>query len=274
MDRRPDFPTFTQAFFVCVALIVIQVIVTVIYMGFGGKFNAGNPAAVGIVSTISALILFSFLLPYKGLSVAALFHSGPSSVHSVLVLLTLPIVLVAFGTGVMVLNILSVLLYLLPMSQGQVEMFSELSGGGWVTVVIFVLMAPLIEETLFRGIFLRAFLRQYKPRTAIFLASLLFAVCHLNVYQFVTAMIIGTLFGWLYVRTHSLVPCYVGHAAYNGTCLIVGGLARYLGGDGAAANTYVLPVSLQLLGLASLVGGGMMLAKLLLPARSGYEAAE
>ncbi|HET9446709.1 MAG TPA: CPBP family intramembrane glutamic endopeptidase, partial [Steroidobacteraceae bacterium] len=71
-------------------------------------------------------------------------------------------------------------------------------------------------EMLFRGVMLRAFLRQYSRTFAILWSATLFGVAHLNLYQMVTALAIGIVAGWLYERCRSLWPCILLHAAYNG----------------------------------------------------------
>ena len=81
---------------------------------------------------------------------------------------------------------------------------------------LLVLVAPLTEELLFRGIILRGFLSRYSVMTAVSVSALLFALFHLNPWQFVGAFALGLVFGWWYVETGSLVPCLIGHAVFNG----------------------------------------------------------
>lgn len=84
---------------------------------------------------------------------------------------------------------------------------------GFITVCI---LAPIIEEILFRGIILRGLL-QYgaSPIMAIFLSSFLFGLAHLNPWQFLGAGILGAIFGYVYYRTQSLwLPVFL-HALNN-----------------------------------------------------------
>lgn len=74
---------------------------------------------------------------------------------------------------------------------------------------------PLLEEILFRGLLLTALLWFYRPWVAVTGAALLFAALHLNVIQFVPAVLMGLTLGVVYERTGSLVLCWLGHAAYN-----------------------------------------------------------
>jgi membrane protease YdiL (CAAX protease family) len=47
-------------------------------------------------------------------------------------------------------------------------------------VFILVIMAPLTEETLCRGLILNGFLKNYSRRKAMIVSALLFALLHLN----------------------------------------------------------------------------------------------
>jgi uncharacterized protein len=82
-------------------------------------------------------------------------------------------------------------------------------------IVVTVLAAPVFEELIFRGIILDGFLKRYKPWTAIFLSSLIFGIAHLNIPQFINAMMIGILMGWVYWKTSSLLLTILIHFINN-----------------------------------------------------------
>ncbi|ARP51151.1 CPBP family intramembrane glutamic endopeptidase [Caproicibacterium lactatifermentans] len=77
------------------------------------------------------------------------------------------------------------------------------------------LIPPLVEEVLFRGAVLGC-LRRWGNWFAIVVSALLFGLYHGNVAQFVFAVLIGILFGYLRVRTESILPCIVLHMFNNG----------------------------------------------------------
>jgi len=87
---------------------------------------------------------------------------------------------------------------------------------GIVPVLFSCVVAPVLEEMLFRGVILRGFLRQYSRTFAILWSATLFGIAHLNLYQMATALVLGIVSGWLYERCRSLWPCILLHAAYNG----------------------------------------------------------
>ena len=74
----------------------------------------------------------------------------------------------------------------------------------WLMFSVLAVAAPLLEETLFRGIFLTFLLKKYRPRTAIIISALVFAVFHMNIWQGTAAFVMGLFFGYLFWRTRSL----------------------------------------------------------------------
>lgn len=85
----------------------------------------------------------------------------------------------------------------------------------FVAFLLLVIVAPLTEEVLSRGIILRGLLRQQRPWVAIGQSALLFGLVHFNPAQSINAFLLGIMLGWLYYRTQSLWLCMALHAAHN-----------------------------------------------------------
>ena len=116
---------------------------------------------------------------------------------------------------------------LIPMPDFVARIFSEaitLDFTGYLTVGI---IAPILEEWLFRGIILAALLRRYEPRKAIIWSAVIFGIAHLNPWQFIAAFIIGCAMGWLFWRTRSIWIGIFMHWANNTAGFLLG----YLSGD-------------------------------------------
>ncbi|RSX49350.1 CPBP family intramembrane glutamic endopeptidase [Bifidobacterium castoris] len=104
-----------------------------------------------------------------------------------------------------------------------------MSGSNWfVMVIATVVVAPLVEEWLFRKQIIGR-LRRYGEKPAIVLSALFFGLFHLNLYQFFYAFGLGLLFGYVYTRTSRLRYSVALHMAINANSAIVGTslLARY-----------------------------------------------
>lgn len=88
-------------------------------------------------------------------------------------------------------------------------------------ILSITIMAPLVEELLFRGTIQGHLMRiGVKPLFAILASSAIFGVIHMNPAQILFAFAIGLIFGWLYYRTGSLVPGIVGHFINNSIACI------------------------------------------------------
>ena len=102
------------------------------------------------------------------------------------------------------------------------EQMSEIMNahGGYFVIG---LLAPLVEEMVFRGAVLRTLL-SWKPDNhwgMIAISALLFALIHMNPAQMPHAFVIGMLLGWMYYRTRSIVPTVAFHWANNTIAFIL-----------------------------------------------------
>lgn len=78
------------------------------------------------------------------------------------------------------------------------------------------LVAPFVEEVVFRGAILRALLGHFSRHwVAIVVSALLFSVAHFNPAQMPHAFIIALLLGWMYYRTGSILPGVLFHWINN-----------------------------------------------------------
>ncbi len=83
-------------------------------------------------------------------------------------------------------------------------------------ILSMTLLAPILEEVMFRGAIQGYLMRNYKnPYVGILVASLVFGVFHLNPIQVIYASLLGFILGWIYYRTGSLLPVVIGHVLNN-----------------------------------------------------------
>ena len=86
--------------------------------------------------------------------------------------------------------------------------------------IIAAVVAPLAEETFFRGFAFQVIKKRYGCGWGIFLSALLFSLAHLSPSGLVPIFILGLMLAWLYNKTQSIWPCIIVHAAYNSIALI------------------------------------------------------
>jgi membrane protease YdiL (CAAX protease family) len=92
----------------------------------------------------------------------------------------------------------------------------------WTTIylgVFAVVLAPVAEEFIFRGM-LFPFVKQLGfPKLAWFGVSFLFALIHLNAPTFLPLFVFALALTWLYDRTDNLLAPITAHALFNATNL-------------------------------------------------------
>jgi uncharacterized protein len=88
-------------------------------------------------------------------------------------------------------------------------------------------LAPLFEETLFRGMLYPALASRMSPCLAIPLTSFIFAACHFSAAELIPLTLLGMVMTYTYHRTKNLVPSMVLHSLWNGgsflALLVLGG---------------------------------------------------
>jgi len=81
-------------------------------------------------------------------------------------------------------------------------------------IVAVVILAPLIEEFIFRKLILDR-IGKYGEKTAVLLTALAFGLLHQNLFQFFYAFGIGLVFGYIYIRTGRIRYSVILHSIIN-----------------------------------------------------------
>src|SRR5262249_6729614 len=92
----------------------------------------------------------------------------------------------------------------------------------------FAFLPALCEELAFRGFLLTGLRKRFRPRTAVLVCSFMFALFHLNVFQFLPTFFLGIVLGLLTLRSNSLLPAMFFHFLYNAVLLLSVPVKRYL----------------------------------------------
>ena len=79
-----------------------------------------------------------------------------------------------------------------------------------------LVVAPVLEEFLFRGILFRAMKGSFGVGPALVISSILFGLVHQNVLSFVPLTFLGIILSLSYERTGDLRTCIFIHAFFNG----------------------------------------------------------
>ena len=107
---------------------------------------------------------------------------------------------------------------------------SSISQGAYISI------PSIFEEIVFRGVILTVFLGKYSERKSIIFSSLGFGLWHLpgllgggdlvwTLGQVIWAFIIGLFYGYMFVKTRSLLPPMIVHYLSN---VFIGSLVGYI----------------------------------------------
>jgi membrane protease YdiL (CAAX protease family) len=195
------------------------VILPAVLLGVLDPNEASGPMLLALVITAQAVGLagaLGYLAARRRLSWRLLGPRRPALSHVWLGL--------GFGVGGFIavnLLIAGLLEVFGPVDPPEQQLLSDVTEGGVTTalaVIAAVLMAPLVEEVVFRGVLYQGLKRRMGLWPAAVVSALLFAVVHVEVQQPVYSsgfVLLGLLFAWTMHRFGSLVVPIVAHASFN-----------------------------------------------------------
>ncbi len=79
-----------------------------------------------------------------------------------------------------------------------------------------VVLAPLFEETLFRGVLLPVLAERWGGFAAVLISALVFGIAHLSFGELPPLFVLGLGLGWLRLQSGRLAPSVLMHSLWNG----------------------------------------------------------
>ncbi len=172
-----------------------------------GSVSVGFGSFLGYVIQFSLVIIFGlFQRKIRSPKETRLLKFGLAKLDFVIILWGTIMVL---ATGV----VIEPLLNLFPETYLD-RLGNIMAAGGWMMFTSIVI-APIMEEILFRGILQDALMRKYGVFVGILIASAVFGIVHLIPQQVVNAFMIGIVLGYIYYRTGALLPVILIHCINN-----------------------------------------------------------
>jgi len=110
--------------------------------------------------------------------------------------------------------------------QTPIEQFFQDRRSALLLMSMAVLLAPVLEETIFRGYIYPVIARSFGVNTSILVTGTLFGLLHASQLwgawaQIAMLVVVGIIFTYARARTHTVVASYVLHVSYN-SCLFLG----------------------------------------------------
>ena len=107
------------------------------------------------------------------------------------------------------------------------QLADSVAGGATATLVsvmLVVLVAPLVEEVIFRGVLLSGLSARMGPVPAIVVSACIFAAVHFDPWRAVPLGFLGAVLGYLAWQSRSIWPAVLAHALVNGFAYFIASL--------------------------------------------------
>lgn len=111
----------------------------------------------------------------------------------------------------------------------------------FVTLIMVVVVGPIAEEVLFRGVIYGRLRYSFTVVQAAFISAAIFGIYHKNVIQGVYAALFGIVLAYIFEKTQTIWGCAVMHMMFNLSSYLMKGLAALMQktGIGIPASVYV-----------------------------------
>ena len=104
----------------------------------------------------------------------------------------------------------------MPMQLSLPMIKEALADAPWLTAIAAVILAPMAEEILFRGLLYGALVGRVKTKWTIIITAAAFAAVHLQVFYFLPLFVMGLILGWARHKSGSLTASFLIHSFNNG----------------------------------------------------------
>ena len=94
-------------------------------------------------------------------------------------------------------------------------------GRGWWAFMAVVVIAPLFEEWICRGLIFGSLRSRYGVVRSMVLSALVFGLMHVQPVPVLNAFVLGLVLAFIYHKTNSLWSSVILHALYNGTAYLL-----------------------------------------------------
>ena len=154
---------------------------------------------------------------------------------------TTPVMVLALAAGVAMSFWATIALNMIPWPEAMVESYVESSASlttqqPVIDFLAVVLMAPLVEELLFRGVIYDALCAFVPAGVAVVFQAMLFGSTHGTLLWILYSSLIGCVLGYVRKRADSLWPCILMHSAFNASSYLFTWFAERYSEDSATVT--------------------------------------
>lgn len=172
-----------------------------------------NPMLVVLLANLIILLLYMVLIRCRGEKFTTYVALGSTRITNIIG---------AASTGFCLHILLSCFLLYFFNNSSAMQQYNQyiswlMDANIWLVMVVVILIAPIIEEIVFRGVMFRAIARSINTPTAVIVTALLFAIAHGDPVQIAYALVLGIVLAIVRSKSNRLFPCIALHIAFNST---------------------------------------------------------
>ena len=206
--------------FLVIWMIASNVVIIALFIALGFA-DISFGLAFSIALLLMELILIPLVLLYIHVDgslsrTKEMFHFGSKKRVAILIIAIPVVVTIIDWILVIIYGVVFLGLF------GEPSVYTDLGTtweSGWIDVALLMIavaiVTPIAEELMFRGYILDSIRRIHGDWPAIIGSAILFGLVHINPFLVGQAFIGGVIYGWIRIRTGSLLPSITCHMMWN-----------------------------------------------------------
>lgn len=206
--------------FLVIWMIASNVVIIALFIALGFA-DISFGLAFSIALLLMELILIPLVLLYIHVDgslsrTKEMFHFGSKKRVAILIIAIPVVVTIIDWILVIIYGVIFLGLF------GEPSVYTDLGTtweSGWIDVALLMIavaiVTPIAEELMFRGYILDSIRRIHGDWPAIIGSAILFGLVHINPFLVGQAFIGGVIYGWIRIRTGSLLPSIACHMMWN-----------------------------------------------------------
>ncbi len=161
-----------------------------------------------LASFVSMAIVIFIALQFKNAPVSYLFDDQKFA--------SLQVYLISILFVIFMILAIDPITSFIPIPDWLEEIMANLIQKNIASFLTIAILAPVMEELLFRKVIFEGYLENYSVKKAIFMSAFMFALFHLNPWQGIGAFVAGVYLAYLFYKTGDIVLCMFVHLVNNG----------------------------------------------------------
>ena len=203
-------------------IILVFILSSVIFVFLGVIVQHVNLLIGLIISELAFIVAPSMCYTiWAGYNFPRTFHISPIRIKTAI------LSIITTGAAFVLVGIIATLQeVLLPRSQDYQEIWETVLHEFhqvplFMTLLVVAVLPGICEELLFRGFLLHGMRKKLSNHTAIIFVGILFGAFHLDPYRFLPVTLLGILFGYMVVKTGSIVTGMIAHCTNNTIAVLI-----------------------------------------------------